>query len=898
MKKSLLKFLVLLLILSMVATTFVMPSAAVEQVDSIADFGGDHYLICDTDKDMLSYMPGDPVIFTVKVFGRKKQVTVPYLLYTVERDDGTKNSGRIEPDHEGNYIISDYTMDIPGYVRLLIDFPDENGNIDRSARKEHQRSAFEGGVLVDVENITTINEAPKDFEEFWKDSLALLDDLAPDPVEIKLVENNTGYSVYEVYINCVGDPTDLKSGETFAAGYLTVPKNKPVGSLPIRMSFLGYGEHGASRSSSTSAIVMNMCAHSFKLGQEAYDSSLFNLPSDSSGSYGWSASENSDPEDVYFRYMLLRNVQAARFLMKYFGEQEGISTSKIEDIDISSWKGLWNGKELEVSGGSQGGFQSIAMGALCPQVSKVSASIPWFGNVAAGEYNAPTGAVLGSTFIPPYASGLDYYDTAFFASLVTCDTVITGGMGDMTCSPTNLMAMYNNIKRNKNINASITLDQGRTHMFAPDPQMTSSSLSVFKSEVTDWEIKNGVLNIWGNGVIDADFPEVTEWNAQLSDVSEINIFGNITKLKDGVFDIKNSVKIFIKTNTPIEISENSFGGSKDAVVYATDASGAGEFARSAGLEFHSLGALDQTSAFSYIAEGESLKIYAQDTNKPLSTTSGDTALVNYMKSNAGTVKTIEIYGEFSALGNMQPAFSKLENITDIKIDSRIKGLSEEKNFMGLSALVSLGHYDFTENRSTTYAEGIVDLSGFDTFIADGGKKTVPAYILSGCRSVRSVIMPAELMCDGENVAGAIGEKAFADCSSLKTVEFPESVELASLDFGVFSKCSALEKVIVKGSVSEKFSCVLNISTLQSFDKVPERAVFEVTSQEFADIINARLGEGELAIKAVSNGSYKAPADLKNDGNTVTVVIIAVAAFAVIASVVTLLIVLRKKKTNK
>lgn len=892
------KSLAIMLISLMLLSTFILPaSAEVEMIDDIEDMGGNYYFLCETDKDMLSYMPGDSVIFTLKLFGRNKQITVPYLLYTIERDDGVKNSGKIEPDKDGKYIISDYTMDVPGYVRLLVDFPNEQGGKNWGALKANQRSAFEGGVLVDIENITPVNEMPADYEDFWIDSLTLLDDYAPDPVEIVPAGETGSYYMYEVYVNCYGDTKDLKSGDTFAAGYLNIPKGAKPESLPIIMQFQGYGIKGAYKTSSTTAIIFNMSAHSLRLGAESYGPELFNMPVDQSENYGWSVMENKDRNNVYFRNMFLRNVQAARFLMKYFGNED-YDRKTIDGVDTSAWKGLWNGKDLQASGGSQGGFQAIAVGALCPQVSLVRAGVPWGGNQGAGTYSNPTGTVLGSTFSPNYAPGLDYHDSVFFAKMLNCDIVITGGMGDMTCSPANLMMMYNNAKNGKNINASITLQQGETHMFKPDPNMIKSSLAVFKNEVVDWNIENGALNVNCNGILSTDMAEVSEWNKKIDQVKEINVYGNLTEIKDGVFDVKNKTSVYLKTSTAVKISENAFA-SRDTVIYLNSATELDGFAEPQGFEYHTMGTLDREGAFSYTLEDDVLKIYSQDASLPLATTNGDTALVNFAKANADAVKKVEIRGDFVSLGNMQPVFSKLSSASSIMIDSRIKALSDEKNFMGLSALVSLGHYDFVEDKTVTYSEGIVDLTGFNTYIDDGGNNGIPAYILSGCKSVKSIILPNTLMCGDVDVAGIVGEKAFADCSSLETVEFPEEVTLTSLAFGAFSKCTSLQKVIVKGEVSKNFSCILNISTLQSFAQVPDTAVFEVGSEEFAEIINARLAEGELSVKAVSNGTFKNSTDKNSLGgsgtDTTAIIIISACAAVVIAAVAAILIIKKKKK---
>ncbi len=415
-----------------------------------------------------------------------------------------------------------------------------------------------------------------------------------------------------------------------------------------------------------------------------------------------------------------------------------------------------------------------------------------------------------------------------------------------------------------------------------------------------------------NGNLSKDLAEVAEWSKSLDTVKEINIYGNLTGIADDVFATKNKVNVYLKTSMAAKISEKAFGDEKNAVIYLNSATELDGVKEPDGFEYHSMGTSDLQEAFSYTIDGDTFIIYSHNRTMPLSTTSGDTALVNFAKDNAATIKSVEIRGEFASIGNMQPVFSKLTSATSVKIDHRNSALSGEKNFMGMSALMSLGHYNFIENTATTYSDGKVDLTGFTSWIDGGGNNGIPAYILSGCKSVKTIITPDTLMCNGTNVAGAVGEKAFADCSSLEIVEFPIHAELTSFAFGVFSKCTSLQKVLVKGAVAKNFSCVLNISKLQSFAQVPDTAVFEVGTDEFADIINAKLAEGELAIKAISNGTYTPPVDDnkgsgavgdKNNnpidfGNNMDMVIIIASVAAVIVVAIILIAVIPKKKKKK
>ena len=117
MKKITTKILSVLLTVLFVLSGVIVPTATeVEEIDDIGDLGGNFYFQVESDKDMFSYIPGDSVIFTVKLFSKNKQIAVPYLLYTIERDDGTKNSGKVDVDSEPDLARRFGVMSIPTLI--------------------------------------------------------------------------------------------------------------------------------------------------------------------------------------------------------------------------------------------------------------------------------------------------------------------------------------------------------------------------------------------------------------------------------------------------------------------------------------------------------------------------------------------------------------------------------------------------------------------------------------------------------------------------------------------------------------------------------------------------------------------------------------------------------------
>ena len=138
--------------------------------------------------------------------------------------------------------------------------------------------------------------------------------------------------------------------------------------------------------------------------------------------------------------MLLRDLQAARYIIN---------------------NPLWNGKDLTISGGSQGAFQATAVAALCKKATELNITIPWLCDIG-GE----TSGRINSNFRPSFTEALSYYDTVSFAAMLnkSCNVKIEAGLGDRTCPPSGVTALYNAIKAPK----SILFTQNRTHEYSPE----------------------------------------------------------------------------------------------------------------------------------------------------------------------------------------------------------------------------------------------------------------------------------------------------------------------------------------------------------------------------------------------------------------------------------------------
>ena len=135
-------------------------------------------------------------------------------------------------------------------------------------------------------------------------------------------------------------------------------------------------------------------------------------------------------------------------------------------LDYIKTRPEWNGKVLIVSGGSQGGGQAIAAAALDPQVTLCLAGVAALsdhcGSFAARQpgwprfYTAKTAKTN-----PKVVAATAYYDNVFFARRIKCETWLTAGLIDTTCSPAGIYVVYNNLAaKKKNIDIFPTGNHG------------------------------------------------------------------------------------------------------------------------------------------------------------------------------------------------------------------------------------------------------------------------------------------------------------------------------------------------------------------------------------------------------------------------------------------------------
>ena len=114
-------------------------------------------------------------------------------------------------------------------------------------------------------------------------------------------------------------------------------------------------------------------------------------------------------------------------------------------IDFLTSLPEWDGKNVAVLGGSQGGALSIIAAALDKRVTLCVANHPALSDMAAGCKDLTSGYphYKKDFYSEANVRTMAYYDVVNFARHVTCPVYMTWGYNDDTCPPTTSYAVWN-----------------------------------------------------------------------------------------------------------------------------------------------------------------------------------------------------------------------------------------------------------------------------------------------------------------------------------------------------------------------------------------------------------------------------------------------------------------------
>lgn len=317
---------------------------------------------------------------------------------------------------KGKGFINMGTRRTPGFRDLFL-----TADVDGKKYTHHVKVGF------DVDKIQPYTKEPADFTDFWKRNIERMEkskmkysmeeapEYTTDKMTCKLVklDTNEGHSIY---------------------AYLFIPKNKPDGSCPIVICPPGagvktikeplrhryYGEGGCIR--------MEMEIHGLdpRLPKAKFD--------ELSHAFGNYLSFGIDNRDRYY----MKNVYLAL----------------VRAIDFATTLPQWDGKNVVMQGGSQGGALSLVAAGLDKRVTLCVVNHPALSDMAGYLEKGRTGGyphfkAADGTLTEETAKVLAYYDVVNFSRHVSCPVYMTWGYNDITCPPTTSYAVWNTLKCEK-----------------------------------------------------------------------------------------------------------------------------------------------------------------------------------------------------------------------------------------------------------------------------------------------------------------------------------------------------------------------------------------------------------------------------------------------------------------
>ena len=376
------------------------------------------------DRDDWTYKTGDKVQFTISVFQNGNLVKNAPIRYEIglEKLDPTIKEAKTATN--GKITVDAGTLKTPGFLRCVA-----YANVDGGEYKGLATAGF------DPLKIQPTVTNPTDFDTFWS---AAKKDLAAVPMDAKMTlipdRCTEKVNVYQVNIQ------NFRPGSRLY-GILSVPKKE--GKYPALLLVPGAGVrpyYGAVAMAEKEMITLEIGIHGIPV---IMDPSVYTDLGQGilSAYYNY----NLDDRDRFFyKRVYLGCVRANDFL-----------TSLPQ----------YDGVNLAVTGGSQGGALSIItagldsrvkwLGAFYPALSDVTGYL--HGRAGGWPHYFDKGSVAFNNTKEKLAT-LGYYDVVNFARRVKVPGYYMWGYNDETCPPTSMYASYNVLTAPKEL--KLYLDTG------------------------------------------------------------------------------------------------------------------------------------------------------------------------------------------------------------------------------------------------------------------------------------------------------------------------------------------------------------------------------------------------------------------------------------------------------
>jgi cephalosporin-C deacetylase len=394
-------------------TLLALPLAAQDRIGTVQ-------VRVSTDRADWRYEPGQPVRFRIVATQDGHPLTGAKVNYRIGPEmmpPRIEQSATLTPD---GLTVEGGTMTEAGFLRCIATV-EQNGRTYRGLAT----AAFR------PETIKPTQKEPADFDDFWAAGKAALARLPIDARITPLPDyGNAAADCFHVNLQNVG----MGAAPSRFYGVLCEPK--APGKYPALLSVPGAGVRpyrGLATIAARGVITLQVGLHGIPvtMDQSVYDS----LGAGALMNYNAFGLDNRDR--YYFRRVYLGCVRANDFLTAH---------------------PKWDGANLAVTGGSQGGALSIVTAALDPRVKGLAAYYPALSDVTGYLENRAGGwphmfRADGpqSHRSPEKIETTRYYDVVNFARRVKVPGLYSWGWNDETCPPTSMYSAYNVIPGQKKL---------------------------------------------------------------------------------------------------------------------------------------------------------------------------------------------------------------------------------------------------------------------------------------------------------------------------------------------------------------------------------------------------------------------------------------------------------------
>lgn len=364
--------------------------------------------------------------------GENAKVEVSFCKYGIPREGELKYSignDMLQPDKHGSVklkngraVINMGTKKTPGFRDMKLSV-----SLDGKTYEHHIKVGFS------VDKIKPYTQEPQDFRSFWQKNVE----------KLKQVPMSYTKELYKDYctdkIDCYLVKLQIDKMGHSMYGFLFYPKNAQPGKNPVVLCPPGagiktikdpmrnkyYAENGFVR------FEVEIHGLDPRISSETFGeiSRAFN---DRNGGYLANGLEN---KDIYY--------------MKH------VYVGLVRCIDFLTSLPEWDGKNVAVQGGSQGGALAIIAAGLDSRVTQCVANHPALSDMAGYAAKGGTGGYPHFCRQPQILSNKDclntlaYFDVVNFARYVKAPTYLTWGYNDVTCPPTTSYAVWNTLKCTK-----------------------------------------------------------------------------------------------------------------------------------------------------------------------------------------------------------------------------------------------------------------------------------------------------------------------------------------------------------------------------------------------------------------------------------------------------------------